>query len=203
MRADSIHIWYQKLTILCNRYLKGSFIDLKSNELVYKMSDEEINNEKIRQVIKDMLKERALTHADLAKSLRVSQATVKRMLNSNDLSVGKMTQIAKILGIDFFELVRVADEFKVAGVQMTEDQEYFLAEDPARTHVLWRLTNGFSPATIAKDGNASLETVVSHLKMLVGMNLVEKTGDTFRAKVSWPFGFRFKGPLHQKFTKKN
>jgi len=76
--------------------------------------------------IKSLLKSKGLTYADLAGALDVSEVTVKRVLNNNDISLQRLVQISNILGVSLFEeLAELEMAPKKSYIFTTKQDDYF------------------------------------------------------------------------------
>src|SRR3979490_2820929 len=58
------------------------------------------------EVLKRELKARGVKYADLARHLRLSEASVKRMFSRHDFTLSRLDEICRCAKIDFSELAR-------------------------------------------------------------------------------------------------
>jgi DNA-binding Xre family transcriptional regulator len=77
--------------------------------------------------LKGALKSRQMTYRDLAKRLKLSEASVKRLFAEESFSLKRVEEICAVLDIDFFELARLARGASTDTDEMTVKQEETLA----------------------------------------------------------------------------
>jgi DNA-binding Xre family transcriptional regulator len=58
------------------------------------------------EVLKRELRARGVKYADLARHLRLSEASVKRMFSRHDFTLSRLDEICRCAKIDFSELAR-------------------------------------------------------------------------------------------------
>ena len=83
----------------------------------------------ITQTVKQLLKSQGKRYSDLASHLDVSLASVKRILNSEDIQISRLTQISSFLDIDFFELIEKSKSSNQQVYTFSKEQEIFLSKD--------------------------------------------------------------------------
>lgn len=153
----------------------------------------DLANTRLRAVINKLMKARSASYADVAAALGVSASTVKRTLHHDDLSISRLQQLADFFEMDVFDLLALGRTSAVRGVLLSDEQELYLASHAAPARLYWRLLNG-------QEAAADEAFLVS---MLEGQGLVKRLSSG-RIKVvhEWPLGFRLKGPLYVKYTRK-
>lgn len=161
----------------------------------------------IRLVIKALLKKNGLHQKDLAKGLRISVPTVKRILNGKELGLERLVQIAGFFHLSVYELFDLCRQKNLESYEFNETQEKFLAKEPLNVVIFRSLIIGYSPNQIKtryKLTEARLE------KILIGLdkvNLIEFwNNDKIKVRAKWPFkwingGILQKTYLHQIFEK--
>jgi transcriptional regulator with XRE-family HTH domain len=77
------------------------------------------------------LKARGMTYADVAKSLRVSEPTVKRIFAGRNCTLKRLDDLCEVLQVDLAELVRGMPRESRLVNQLTRAQEEELMSDPA------------------------------------------------------------------------
>ena len=81
---------------------------------------------KIKSLLKQIIKDRALSYLDVAKKLNLSEATVKRLLNGNDISLNSLISLCDVLDINFYDLFEQSRTQVSNPYQFTlEQEEYF------------------------------------------------------------------------------
>jgi len=79
--------------------------------------------------LKKCLKEQHITYRDLAKSLDVSEPSIKRIFASQAFTLERVVQICDVLGITLTELVSIASTLKPKIRTLTWAQEESLVTD--------------------------------------------------------------------------
>lgn len=78
-------------------------------------------------LIKKILKERKITYSELAKQMGLSESGLKKIFSSKDISFGRISQIASILGLRVTDLLSELENKETHNVVFTdEEQKYFL-----------------------------------------------------------------------------
>jgi DNA-binding Xre family transcriptional regulator len=81
--------------------------------------------------LKMHLKAREMTYADLARALKISEATVKRIFASRNCTLERLDSICELLQVDLAELARGAPRGDRLINRLTPAQEEELVADPA------------------------------------------------------------------------
>lgn len=81
--------------------------------------------------LKMHLKARGLTYADVARALKISEATVKRIFASKNCTVDRLDDICQLLQIDLAELARGIPREDRLMHRLSPEQEAELMSDPA------------------------------------------------------------------------
>ncbi len=81
--------------------------------------------------LKMHLKARGMTYADLARSLKISEATVKRVFATRNCSLARLDSICEVLQVEMGELARGQPRQSSLIHQLTRQQEKELMSDPA------------------------------------------------------------------------
>lgn len=81
--------------------------------------------------LKMHLKARGMTYADLARALRLSEATVKRLFATRNCTLARLDSICEVLQVEMAELARGQPRQSRLIHQLTREQEEELMSDPA------------------------------------------------------------------------
>lgn len=79
--------------------------------------------------LKACLKAQGKTYADVAQTLNLSEASIKRMFSEQDISLSRLEAVCVWLGIDISDLVRRMDSAHMHVEQLTHQQEYEITQD--------------------------------------------------------------------------
>lgn len=157
---------------------------------------------KIKTTIKNILKRRGINYAELAKGIGVSLPTVRRYLTQEDISVETLVEICEWLGVEFFELVKAAEQVEATATNLSESQEAFFAESPHYYTYLRLLASGHSPEAISDQHHLSKKSTQRYLAKLESLGLISQTGKAgLRLLVPWPARWRFPGALQKKYAR--
>lgn len=136
----------------------------------------DFKSQKIKQVIKTLLKKKGITYESLATSLECSVPTVKRILGPEELSLTRLLQMCEVVEIDLRDLEELTQDTSVQDSEFTDDQQHFLAKNPAYLSYLLRLFNGESPKQIADRYGLTQRSTDKYLIGLEKKELIHVTG---------------------------
>jgi len=152
--------------------------------------------------LKRCLKANGKTYADVAKELELSQASVKRLLTSDQLSIGRLEQICKFLGMEITDLVKQMEEQSGRIEQLTQEQEMEISKDLILLLVTVSVLNRWTMPQIidfyAVDQHTCIQKL-AHLDRLKIIDLLPK--NQIKLKVAPNFGWIENGPIQQFFQK--
>jgi len=142
--------------------------------------------------LKQQFKLRGLHYRDIALRLSVSEATVKRYLRGQGVSLVVLQDLIEIANLDFASLVLLAEEQSVKTTILTERQQSALKENRVLAAIFYFLSNGWTPSLIAMefDFGEEVERALVHLE---GLRLIRRLSSN-RVKVL------AKHKLGEKFT---
>ena len=123
---------------------------------------------------KSSLKAKNIIYRDLAKSLNLSESSIKRILASKSISLERIDEICRVCDISFSEVCRNANFGEdVSSYTVTKEQEKILAENPRLLHYFILLNDGLSPAKIEKNFEITSQVSKKNLLHLDKINLLE------------------------------
>lgn len=163
----------------------------------------ELNAKQLLGSLKDILRQKKVTYSDLSKKLKVSLPTVKRWLNSPNLSIGELLQVCELVGITLKDLVAYSDNFFEKPFRFTIEQETFLASHPNYLAYFYELKNQVSPVKIEKKYQLSRASTKKYLRDLARIGLLKDDATIDSAKVVATASVVWDdyGPLGQVFSK--
>ena len=158
--------------------------------------------------LKRALKAKNILYKDLAKILKLSESSVKRILSSKSLTLERLEEVCRATDISFAEIIRLAEfDDESFYKTLTEDQEKILAENPRLMQYFMLLHDGWSPAKVLKEFEIDHEEAHKFLFQLDRMNIIElHPNDRIRLKHLGRLKFRKDGPMGRKLfaqTKQN
>ncbi|MCD6042057.1 MAG: hypothetical protein K0R40_1660 [Burkholderiales bacterium] len=103
--------------------------------------------------LKRSLRARGLTYGALARELRLSEASVKRMFSRGTFTLSRIEQILAVLDLELDELARMSRSAEAQARELSLEQESALAKDERLLSVFWLLQNDwrFAEVKVAKD----------------------------------------------------
>lgn len=129
--------------------------------------------DRILDYVKGEIKRRGLTYQDVGKALDLSVASVKRLLNSGQISLDKLAIIASLLNESLEAVLTAGSAPDNSRLRFTESQEAALAKNlPAFTYLM-QLVDGDGPSKIERDTGISHASTRAYLRFLEDLELIE------------------------------
>jgi transcriptional regulator with XRE-family HTH domain len=150
--------------------------------------------------VKRLLKARGLTYRDLARSLRISEPSVKRLFATQRLTLDRLAQICKALGYTVAELAAESNEATPRLDSLSASQEAELVSDPKLLIVAVCALNHWKVEEMVAYYHVSLAECVKRLLHLDRLGLIELLpGNRIRLTVSRDFEWQPGGPIARYF----
>lgn len=155
------------------------------------------------EALKKSVRSRGFTYAALARELRLSEASVKRMFSRGTFTLGRIEQILGVLEVELDEVARMARGATDAPVELSHEQESALAKEERLLSVFWLLQNDWRFAEILEAFAISRAELTAACARLDKLGLVDwRPGDRLRLKVSKSFGWRAGGPVKKVYGRR-
>jgi DNA-binding Xre family transcriptional regulator len=153
--------------------------------------------------LKRIMKSRSVTYAQLARDIRLSEASVKRILSRATMSLQRLEQICRALDVSIAEVTRLAAEQSAdAGELLTLEQETALAADPNLLGCFYLLANGRTGREIGTYLSADDKQVRRWFVRLHTLRLVDlRTGLRARPRTTTAIAWRRDGPVRRLYEK--
>jgi len=140
---------------------------------------------KLLDGLRSLLRRRGISYAQLAKRLRVSESTVKRMFSRGVVSVARLEQTCAMLEIDIVDLAKEASTYRLGSAALSAEQERALASDAVLFAVFHLLLNEWTADRIVAAYSIDEPALISLLARLDRLGLIElKPGNLVRLRVS-------------------
>ena len=81
-------------------------------------------------VLKQVLKSRGVTYAEIARRLGMSEASIKRVFAKGSFTLERLDKICDVLGIEITDLAKMVEHESERVVQLTLQQEKAIVADP-------------------------------------------------------------------------
>jgi transcriptional regulator with XRE-family HTH domain len=153
------------------------------------------------EVLKRELKTRGVTYADLAKQLRLSEASVKRMFSRRDFTLRRLDDICRHAQIDFSELARAMVREETLISHLTPEQEKEIVADRKLFLVAVCALNQVTFGQIVETYDISTAECVQLLARLDKLKFIElQPGNRIKLLVSRTFSWLPDGPIQRFFN---
>ncbi|MCY3606748.1 MAG: helix-turn-helix domain-containing protein [Gammaproteobacteria bacterium] len=151
--------------------------------------------------LKETLKARDITYAEVAGHLGLSLSSVKRQFSTQRFSLHRLEQVCDLAGIDLLELARLAEERRLRVASLTEDQERQLVSDPALLLTTVCVLNRWTFERIVERYGFSTVQLTNLLVRLDRIGLIELLpAKRIRLRVARNFAWLPGGPIHRYFV---
>ena len=158
---------------------------------------------RIVDALKKVVRMRGLTYAELAKRVRLSEASVKRLFSQRTFTLARLAQFCEALEIDFGELARLARGREGDASEMTIAQETALAADARLLSVFYLVVNGWTFDEIVAHYQITPVQCVGCLAKLDRLKLIDlMPGNRMRVKVPRGTRLRSDGPIRRRHGKR-
>lgn len=156
--------------------------------------------QRLVDALKKSLRTRGLTYAMLARELRLSEASVKRLFSRGTFTLGRVEEVLRVLDLDFVELARMARGTDGAPAELSLEQETVLSRDERLLSVFWLLLNGWRFADIVEEFAITRTELTLALAKLERARLIDwEAGERVRLRVAKDFSWRAGGPVKKAY----
>lgn len=154
--------------------------------------------------IKRIMKSRAMTYAQLARDIGLSEPSVKRILSRATLTVNRLEQICRALDVSIHEVTRLAAEVGAESIDtLSLEQETALAADWNLLACFYLLANGRTGREIAAELRADERQVRRWFVRLHSLRLVDlRSNLRARPRVTSAIAWRRDGPVRRLYEKR-
>lgn len=150
--------------------------------------------------LKRCLKSRGLTYAALARRLRLSEASVKRLFSARSFTLARVEQICSVLELDFYELARLARPHDAGEGRLSVEQEAALAAQPKLLLLFQLLLNDWTPAQAMAEYAISRAECSRLLQRLAALGLIVLQPDGApRLRTARRIEWRADGPVRRAY----
>lgn len=152
--------------------------------------------------LKKQLKAHGLTYADVAQTLDLSEASVKRLFAEKAFTLQRLEAIAEMINLQISDLVEIMLQEKPQLVQLTEIHEQEIISDHLLLMIAVTVMNGMSYADIMEKYSISNTDCIQKLAKLDRLKIIELLPNN-RIKLLIAPNFRWipNGPIQQFFKR--
>lgn len=149
--------------------------------------------------LKQVLREQGITYADVAKKLKLSLPSVKRLFADKQFSLRRLDQVCEMAGIEISDLARRVQQDKEIS-QIAWEHEEELVSDLKLLIVAVSALNRWSFSEIFSTYKLTEPELIQRLARLDRMKLIElMPGNRIRPLVSTSFHWHTGGPIQRFF----
>jgi transcriptional regulator with XRE-family HTH domain len=157
-------------------------------------------SEQLVATIKKQLKSQGMTYRDLARALKISEPSIKRMFASGRLTVERLVQISNLLGFTLAELSKEAQAGQPQLRTLTEKQEREVVSDPKLLVIAVCALNHWTMDEIIRTYRIAHAECIKYLLYLDQLRIIDLLpGNRIRLNVSRDFDWLPSGPIRQYF----
>ena len=148
--------------------------------------------------LKRVLKERGITYAQIARHLRLSQASVKRLFSSQDFSLSRIDEICELAGLELVDLAARLREGRAPITELSLAQEEELMGDPKLFLMCYLMMNKWRFEDIVRTYDLSEREAQRLLIRLDRLRIIElQPSNRARLLVTRSFAWRPGGPVQR------
>jgi transcriptional regulator with XRE-family HTH domain len=136
----------------------------------------EFELQKIKGILKLLLKKKNITYEMLAEQMECSVPTVTRFLGTEELTLTRLLQLCEILDIDLADVQNLMASEKAPNESFTPEQETFLVKNKNILSFLMKLFSDETPKQIAEKYKLTAKATDKYLMALEKQNLIRVTG---------------------------
>lgn len=150
--------------------------------------------------IKILLKKQGITYRDLAKSLNLSEATVKRTFSAERMTLDRLGQICEVLGFTLSELTQEAAANRQNIKTLTIEQEALLVSDTKLLLTAVCTLNHWKLSEIIENYQLTEAECLQKLLILDRLRILELLpGNRIRLIIDRDFAWLHNGPISEFF----
>lgn len=150
--------------------------------------------------LKKQLKSQGMTYRDVARVLKLSEPSVKRLFASGRFTVERLVQISNLLGFTLAELSKEALAAQTRLNTLTEKQEREIVSDPKLLLIAVCALNHWTMDEIIRTYRLNKAECIKYLLRLDKQCIIDLLpGNRIRLNVSRDFDWLPSGPIQQYF----
>lgn len=152
------------------------------------------------EALKRELKARGITYAQVAKELRMSEASIKRMFSQKNFTLARLDQVCRVARLEVTDLLRQADRGDDLISQLSYEQEARIAADNKLLLVAICALNHWTLAQILATYELSKSECIRLLAQLDRLGIIRLLPDNkIRPLVTRAFSWLPDGPIQRYF----
>lgn len=150
--------------------------------------------------LKKQLKSQGMTYRDVARALKLSEPSVKRLFASGRFTVDRLVQISNLLGYTLAELSKEAQAGQMRLSTLSEKQESEVVSEPKLLIVAVCALNHWTLEEIVEAYRVDYTECIKYLLQLDRLRIIDLLpGNRIRINVSRDFDWLPSGPIRRYF----
>jgi transcriptional regulator with XRE-family HTH domain len=152
------------------------------------------------ETLKKCVRARGLTYAGLARALKLSEPSVKRLFSRGSFTLRRIEEILAVLELDLYDVARMSRGEAAGSVELSLEQEAALARDEQLLSVFWLALNDWRFADIIEAFSISRTELTLAFARLERLRLIEwGPEERLRLRVPKNFQWRAGGPVKKAY----
>ena len=150
--------------------------------------------------LKKGLRQRGITYARVARTLHLSESSVKRLFSQKDLSLERIEQICRLMKIELTDLLEMMQAVEARITELTEEQEKALVNEPKLLFAGILAVCFWTAADILETFRITKADLVRLLVRLDRMRIIDLLPDNvIKVRLARNFAWRKDGPIQRFF----
>ena len=159
--------------------------------------------QELLRVLKKSIRSSGMTYADVAGSLDISEASIKRIFSTGNISLNRLDEICEVVGLEIVDLLQglIGEHHKLD--ELTTEQELALTADPQLILLAFLSINGFQFEDILTNYAFTEAGLIKKLIALDKIKVIElMPNNRIKLLVSTKFRWKQNGPIEHFFRSK-
>jgi hypothetical protein len=155
------------------------------------------------EALKKSVRVRGLTYAGLARELRLSEASVKRMFSRGSFSLARIEEILAVLDLELHDVARMSRGAASGPLELAHEQEAALARDERLLSVFWLVLNDWRFEEVLDTFSITRAELTLAFARLEKLKLID-WGPRERVRLRVPRDFRWRagGPVKKAYGRR-
>jgi len=153
--------------------------------------------------LKKGLRQRALTYADVARALDLSESSVKRLFARKDLALDRVERICALMKLELTDLLELMQAAEPRIGELSEEQERALVGEPKLLLIGILAISYWTAADMLATFSISKSELVRMLVRLDRMRILDlHPGNQIKVRLARNFAWRKDGPIQRFFEER-